>query len=65
MQEQKPERRQAQHEEQEMRDQRDRATQERTPGPGEPRYRNGADTSDLGSAGWSEAEQPDEPDARN
>lgn len=47
-------RKRAQHTEQAMRDKRDRETQERTPGPGEPRFRDGVDRGDLGDEGWEE-----------
>lgn len=54
-----PERREAQHKEQKMRDKRDRETQERTPGRGEPRFREGAKTEDLDRQGWNEVEGHD------
>lgn len=51
---------QAQHAEQKMRDARDRETQHRTPGKGEPRFRDGADREGLGRDGWSEVGDADE-----
>ncbi|MGE0595852.1 MAG: hypothetical protein AB7P07_05785 [Hyphomonadaceae bacterium] len=42
-----------------MRDKRDRETQERTPGRGEPRFREGAKTEDLDRQGWNEVEGHD------
>lgn len=50
-----------QHAEQKMRDERDRKTQDRTPGPGEPRMREGADKSGLGAKGWSEVDGQETP----
>jgi hypothetical protein len=44
-----------------MREKRDRETQQRTPGPGEPHYRNGADRRELGQEGWSEVEDGETP----
>lgn len=52
----------AQEAEQKLRDDRDRNTLKRGPPPkGEPRYRNGADTTDTGREGWSEVEGEEEP----